>query len=55
MLAGGASDFTVTATEVFELKLPELNDELAKSLGVESLEKLRELLLTNLKNEAEQS
>ncbi|MEK7655597.1 MAG: trigger factor [Patescibacteria group bacterium] len=54
MLAGGAADFTVTATEVFELKLPELNDELAKSLGVESLEKLRELLLTNLKNEAEQ-
>ena len=54
MLAGGAADFTVTATEVFELKLPELNDEFAKSVGVESLEKLRELLLTNLKNEAEQ-
>jgi trigger factor len=53
-LAGQPVEFTITVNDVFELKLPELNDEFTKVLGVESVEKLREILTDNLKKEAEQ-
>lgn len=53
-LAGKAADFTVRITDVYELALPELNEEFTKGLGVESVEKLRELLKDNLAKEAEQ-
>ncbi len=52
-LAGKKADFSVTVTDVFELQLPELTEEFVKSLGVESLKKLRELLKENLTKEAE--
>lgn len=52
-LAGQNAEFTVTIDDVLELKLPELNDEFAKGLGLESYEKLRELLKTNLTTEAD--
>lgn len=51
MLAGALAGFTATVKEVFELRLPELNDEFAKSVGIESVEKLKELLRKNLQEE----
>jgi len=53
-LAGQHVEFTVNVHDVYELALPELNDEFAKGLGLESAEKLRELLMTNMTKEAEQ-
>lgn len=53
-LAGKEVSFSVTAKDVFERQLPELNDEFAKKLGQESLEKLRVLVLENITHEAEQ-
>jgi trigger factor len=53
-LAGQNVEFTVTVHDVYELALPELNDEFAKGLGLESAEKLRELLTANMTKEAEQ-
>lgn len=48
-LAGKEAEFTVTANEVKEKKLPPLDDELAKTLGAENLgdlrKKVRERLL----------
>ncbi|MDR3606162.1 MAG: trigger factor [Oligoflexia bacterium] len=40
-LAGKESEFTVTVSEVKEKKLPELNDEFAKSVGYESVADLK--------------
>lgn len=51
-LAGKNIDFTAKATGVFELKLPETNDEFAKGVGLETMEKLREKLKENLHLEA---
>lgn len=53
-LAGKNIDFRVKAHEVFKLETPEIDDEFAKSLGQESLAKLKELLKENLKKEAEE-
>jgi trigger factor len=53
-LAGKPVSCTVTVKDVFELRLPALDDEFAKGLGMESLEKLKELLTSNLTKEAEQ-
>ncbi len=53
-LAGKKVDFKVTVKDVFERQLPEMNDEFAKKLGQESVAKLRELIHSNLLNEAEQ-
>lgn len=53
-LAGQKVQFTISVTDVYELKLPELDEEFAKGLGVESVDKLRELLKDNLTKEAEQ-
>ncbi len=51
MLAGNLVEFTATIKDVFELKLPELNDEFAKGLGLETLAALRDLLKKNLQGE----
>lgn len=48
-LAGKDSVFAVTVKEVRELKAVEINDELAKSLGAESLDKLKETLASRIK------
>lgn len=49
--AGKKIDFTVKVNDVYERQLPEANEEFAKALGQESVEKLRELLKENLSNE----
>ena len=51
-LAGKPVDFTARAKGVFELKLPEVNEEFAKGVGLESLVKLQEKLRENLTHEA---
>lgn len=53
-LAGQPVDFTAKAKAVFALTLSEANDEFAKGVGIESMEKLRELLKTNLQQDAQQ-
>ena len=50
-LAGKDSVFAVTIKEVREPKAVEINDELAKSLGAESLDKLKENLTTRIKSD----
>jgi trigger factor len=52
-LAGQPMEFAVQVKDVYELQLPELNDEFAQALGVESADKLRELLTTNIQQEAD--
>lgn len=52
-LAGKDSVFVVTVKEVREPKAVEINDELAKSLGAESLEKLKENLTNRIKADYE--
>lgn len=53
-LAGKKVDVSVKIRDVFERQLPEFNDEFAKTLGQESVTKLRELLALNLSKEANQ-
>lgn len=53
MYAGKDIDFEVNVKEVYEIKLPEVNDEFAKSLGVESVQALRDLLRKNMSSENE--
>lgn len=53
LYAGKDIDFDVTVKEVYEMKLPELTDEFAKSLGVESVQALRDLLRKNMQSENE--
>jgi trigger factor len=48
MLAGSEAEFKVTVKEIYELQHPELNDDFAKSLGQESMAKMRELLEGNI-------
>jgi trigger factor len=45
--------FKVTATEIKERQLPELNDEFAKSIGYDNLSSMREQISADLKAEAE--
>ena len=52
-LADKDVDFKIKVNDVFELILPELNDDFAKKLGQESVEKLKELLKENMMREAE--
>lgn len=52
-LAGQPVDFTAKASGVFELQLPEANDEFAKGTGLETMENLRAKLQENLKQEEE--
>lgn len=52
-VAGKAVDFKVKIGQVFEIELPELNDEFAKSLGkFESAKDLRVQMRKNLEDEA---
>lgn len=50
-LAGKEVDFTAKATGVFEMQLPELNDEFAKGVGLQNLQELRDKLKENLQME----
>jgi trigger factor len=50
-LANKNVDFKIKVNEVFQLDFPELNDEFAKSLGQQSLERLMELLTANVLKE----
>ncbi len=52
-LAGKEVDFKIKVNEVFQLKYPELDDEFAKTLGQQSLQKLTELLTANVLKEEE--
>ena len=52
-LAGKKATFFVDVVALKEKKLPELNDELAKKLGAENLEKLREAVRKSVQAEAE--
>ncbi len=53
MLAGKDVDFEVKVGQVFSLEYAALNDEFAKTLGQESIEKLKTLLMANLQKEDE--
>ncbi len=53
-LAGKKVTFKVNVKEVYERQLPELSDDLAKTLGQESVAKLKELIRNNMEVEAEQ-
>jgi trigger factor len=48
MLAGADVGFKVTVKEIFELQFPAIDEEFAKALGQESVNKLRELLTDNI-------
>ncbi len=50
-LAGKAAEFTVTAKALKVYAQPALDDELAKKLGLDSLEKLREAITDTLQRE----
>lgn len=54
MLAGKKVDFKVKVKDVFERQLPEMTEEFAKTLGQESVAKLREIIQNNLYEEAKQ-
>lgn len=53
-LAGQNVDFKATVKDVFELQLPEANEEFVKTLGMESVEQLRDKIKENLTQEANQ-
>ena len=53
MYAGKDIDFDVKVKDVYEIKLPEVNDEFAKSLGIESVQALRDILKKNITSENE--
>lgn len=52
-LAGKNIDFHVKVNDVYSIEYPEINDELALKLGQKSVEGLKEILMTNLKQEAQ--
>ncbi len=51
-LAGKKVNIKVKVKQVFERQLPELSDELAKKLGQESVEKLKDIVRSNMETEA---
>lgn len=53
-LAGKNVDFKIKINEVFGITYANLDDDFAKSLGLESLQKLRDLLLANISRENEE-
>ncbi|HEU0051308.1 MAG TPA: trigger factor [Patescibacteria group bacterium] len=53
-LAGQEVEFTAKAKSVFALQIPEANDEFAKGVGIESMQKLREKIKENLELESKQ-
>ena len=52
-LAGKNIDFHMTVNDVYSIEYPEINDELATTLGQPSLIALKEILQTNLTKEAQ--
>lgn len=52
-LAGKDVDVKVAAKEIYELIYPELNEEFAKSLGQDNLNKLKDMIRSNMQTEAE--
>lgn len=54
-LAGKDFEFKVLVKEIKERRLPEVNDEFAKGLGIEDLSLLHEQISTSLKQRAEDS
>jgi len=52
-LAGKNIDFHVKVNDVYSIEYPEISDELAQKLGQKSVESLKEILMTNLKQEAQ--
>lgn len=53
-LAGKEHGFKVTVSEIKEKKLPELDDEFAKSLGKDDMASIREQIASNLQARAEE-
>ncbi|MFA4954965.1 MAG: trigger factor [Patescibacteria group bacterium] len=53
-LAGKKTSFVAKIKEVFKLDLPALDDEFAKTLGFETLDKLKAQLKQNLQTEADE-
>ena len=53
-LAGKNVDFKIKINEVFSLSYANIDDEFAKNLGQESLQKLKDLLLANISKENEE-
>ncbi|MDF1497357.1 MAG: trigger factor [Patescibacteria group bacterium] len=53
LYAGKDIDFEVDVKEVYEIQLPEVNDEFTKSLGIETVEALKDVLRQNMKSENE--
>ncbi len=53
-LAGKTAKFATTVKAVSAPKKPEANDEFAKTLGIDSIEKLRELLAAQIKQQHDQ-
>jgi trigger factor len=53
-LAGKDVDFKVKANSVHELKMPEVNDEFAKGIGIETMDELRKKLQENMQKEMDQ-
>lgn len=53
-LAGKDYTFKIKTTEIKEQKLPEVDDEFAKTIGLESLASLKEQITTRLKDRAEE-
>ena len=53
-LADKNVDFKVKAKEVFEVKLPEVNDEFAKNIGFQSVDDLTKQVKVNIQKEDEQ-
>lgn len=54
-LAGKPAEFDVTVKDVAAPKLPEADDDFAKGMGFESVDKLREAIRTKLASELEQA
>lgn len=52
-LAGKLADFHVKVVNVYERQKPELSDELAKNVGFETLEQLKEQLKNNIQKDKE--
>ncbi len=53
-LAGKAAQFTITAKALKTYAKPELDDELAKKVGMDTMEKLREAITLSIQNEYDQ-
>lgn len=53
LYAGKDIDFSVDVKDVYEIKMPEFNDDFAKTLGVADAQSLKDLLRKNMQSENE--